>query len=337
MGNPSKTISRQRSRWVGVALLSLLAVLLLVSDRGAQWGLQLRHYMTSHSGFFGQGVHLRIEGMPSMPLFVDPSDRVVSRSMERDGFWERTETEWFLRSLRPGDVVVDVGANIGYYTLLAAQKVGESGKVFAFEPDPSNFSLLQDNVKLNGFSNVVLERKAVSDAPGVLRLYTSESNTGDHRIFNPEGEERSFEEVPAVTLDGYFEGREESVDFVKIDTQGAEGKILAGMPRLVGRSPDLVIAVEFSPEHLAGIGSEARDVTGPLVSWQMDLFELGPGGRYLVPVRPVEAEDLLRRFPREGFGFTNILAVRQRPELIRELAGSLRPGAGTRVGSGDVR
>lgn len=305
---------------MGVALISLLAVLLLVSDWGAQLGLQLRHRMASSFGIFGRGTHLRVEGVPTMPLFLDPANPTVSTPLERDGFWERTETEWFLRSIRPGDIVVDIGANIGYYTLLAAQRVGDTGRVYAFEPDPSNFALLERNVGLNGFTNVVLEQKAVSDAPGVLRLYFSHSNSGDHRIFQPEGEDRAFEEVPAVTLDGYFEGREESVDFVKVDTQGAEGKILAGMSGLVERSPDLVMAVEFSPRHLAGIGSEPTEVTGPLVSWQMELFELGPGGRSLVALRSVRAEDLLRRFPGEGLGFTNVLAVRQRPELIRGLA-----------------
>ena len=84
--------------------------------------------------------------------------------------WEETETHWFVQSIRPGDVVVDLGANVGYYTILRGKLVGEIGRVYAFEPDPVGFEILRRNVRLNGLHNVVLEQKAVSSKPGLIHL-----------------------------------------------------------------------------------------------------------------------------------------------------------------------
>ncbi len=87
-------------------------------------------------------------------LHFDPKDRVMSHYLLEDRAWEPVETEALRQELRRGDVVVDVGANIGYYTILASRLVGEGGKVYAFEPEPDNFAMLQKNLKANGCTNV---------------------------------------------------------------------------------------------------------------------------------------------------------------------------------------
>ena len=87
--------------------------------------------------------------------------------------YEPFETELLLSQLGPGNVVLDLGGNIGYYTLLFARRVGPSGKVFAFEPDPDNFALLQENIESNGYENVVLVPKAAADRAGPARLYAA--------------------------------------------------------------------------------------------------------------------------------------------------------------------
>ena len=86
-------------------------------------------------------------------MFLDPQDSLL---LSINGIYEEFETELVSKEISKNDVVVDIGANIGYYTLIFAKLVGENGKVFAFEPDPSNFALLKKNVELNGFRNVVL-------------------------------------------------------------------------------------------------------------------------------------------------------------------------------------
>lgn len=87
--------------------------------------------------------------------------------------------------LRPGDVAVDVGAHIGYFTLIMSKLVGENGSVFAFEPEPLNFALLSKNVAANNIKNAFLLRKALSEKSGRINLYISDFNTGDHRVYNP--------------------------------------------------------------------------------------------------------------------------------------------------------
>ena len=121
-----------------------------------------------------------------------------------------------LRSyVKPGEVVIDIGANVGYYTLIAARLVGETGRVYAFEPDPTNFAILDKNVRLNGFRNVVLEQKAVSNEPGSIELFLHEGAAGDHRIYQF-FQDQGAVEVEAVALDDYFEDVNGKIDFEKL-------------------------------------------------------------------------------------------------------------------------
>ena len=99
------------------------------------------------------------------------------------GVHDPTETALVRKEIKRGDVVLDVGANVGYYTLIFAECVGETGKVFAFEPDPTNFALLKKNIEANGVKNVVLVQKAVSDTTGITRLHLSEERQMGHRIY----------------------------------------------------------------------------------------------------------------------------------------------------------
>ena len=151
-----------------------------------------------------------------------------------------------VNEVRPGDVALDLGAHIGYYTLSLARLVGPSGKGLAFEPAPSNFALLKRNVELNGYANVELVNAAVSDRPGQLRLYRSADNAGDHRL-HVASEDRASVEADVGTADDVFRGRRGGVDFVKMDVQGGEGAALEGMIDALARSPRVKILMEFWP------------------------------------------------------------------------------------------
>jgi FkbM family methyltransferase len=96
---------------------------------------------------------------------------------------ERFEMDLWSDSLRPGMVVADVGANLGLYTLLAAERVGPAGRVHSFEPDPQNAALLRRNVAANVYNNVVLHEAAVADRQGVVALHRCPEHHGDHRIY----------------------------------------------------------------------------------------------------------------------------------------------------------
>ncbi len=193
--------------------------------------------------------------MPGLKVYLDPTDNVMTPTILVIGNWETAETAWFLRTVKPGDTIVDAGANFGYYTLIGSRLVGDKGKVYAFEPEPTNFELLQKNVRLNGLTNVVLEQKALSNRKGTLKLFIADQNKGDHRIYQPEGESRRSIDVEAVRLDEYFKDHKRGIDFLKSDTQGAEGVILEGMTGLLeGRADGPTIFMEFGRTDSRGWG-----------------------------------------------------------------------------------
>lgn len=153
----------------------------------------------------------------------------------------------------PGWVTVDIGANIGYFTLLLAKLVGPRGRVIVFEPLPENFDVLRENVDLNGYRNVILEPKAVLDTPGSARLYRQREHllTGTASVVQGQGVGLR---VPAVSLDAYLDAIGERVNFVKIDVEGAEAAVLNGMRRtLTEDRPGVLVELhdDLSPDHPA--------------------------------------------------------------------------------------
>ena len=128
------------------------------------------------------------------------------------------ETSLLLRFLPPGDVFVDVGANIGYFSVLAASVVGEQGAVFGFEPDPNNYRLLCANAELNGFAgNIVAVEAALPDTAGEGRLFPSEDNLGDHQVYVGD-EDRNSEPIVLQLGSDYLAGRIEQLDLLTIYT-----------------------------------------------------------------------------------------------------------------------
>jgi FkbM family methyltransferase len=142
--------------------------------------------------------------------------------------------------------VIDLGANIGYYSLLAAAHVGPAGSVAAFEPDLANGALLARSVAANGFGNVTLFPCAAADAAAALDLLLDDSNGRLVRVGTP-GSRR----VQAVALDQLL-GPAQPVDLIKMDIEGAEGLALAGMQQIIAASRPTIIS-EFSPPALQAV------------------------------------------------------------------------------------
>jgi FkbM family methyltransferase len=152
------------------------------------------------------------------------------------------------REVRPGSLALDIGANIGYFTLLLAKQVGAEGKVIAFEPLPEVFDVLKENVATNGYRNVVLESKAVTDDTGCVRLSQTRAEplSSVESIISGSGIT-----VPAVALDDYFPGRGDRVDFIKMDIEGAELLALKGMQEILQRDRP-VLVVELHGFNITG-------------------------------------------------------------------------------------
>ncbi len=236
----------------------------------------------------------------------DPStDRWISGLLARGLPYEPFETELLLQHIDPGDVVLDLGANIGYYTLLFARRVGPTGKVFAFEPDPDNFALLRENVQRNGYQNVVLVQKAASDRADVAQLYRSADNQGDHRLYDS-GTPRSAVEVETIPLDKLFADYTGRIDLIKMDVQGAEAAALEGMAELLRRLVGVKLATEFWPLGLRRAGASAERYLGLLTELGYRLYHINEARRAVIPI---EADRLLRELPEEEDAFTNLLCL----------------------------
>jgi FkbM family methyltransferase len=189
------------------------------------------------------------------PLFIDASDEVIRPAIAEHGVWEPGETALLLGWLAPGMTFVDIGAHVGYYTVLAARRVSPGGLVFAFEPSPRNYELLLANVWRNELTNVVCFPWAVSDHMGFLDLFLDERNTGDNRLF--QGDRGPGVRVRAVALDTLPSIRP-PIDVVKIDVQGAEEAVIEGMKHLLSRSPNARITLEYWPFGLRALGRDER-------------------------------------------------------------------------------
>jgi FkbM family methyltransferase len=206
-------------------------------------------------------IDLRIPGLPRpLQLYVHGAqDRFVSQRLREEGIWEPFETSLVLSLLRAGDVFVDVGANIGYFSVLAASVVGAQGAVFAFEPEPDNCRLLRANAEFNGLDHcITVIEAALSDAAGQGQLFLSADNLGDHQVYAGD-EQRSS--VPISLLDGgkYLAGRLQRIDLLKVDTQGSEYQVMAGLvPLLTGLAQPARIIIELTPHSLRQAGASGR-------------------------------------------------------------------------------
>jgi FkbM family methyltransferase len=172
----------------------------------------------------------------------------IQKELYYFGTYEPVEQAFFIRYLKTGMTVVDIGAHIGLYTLLAAKRIGQEGKVIAFEPVPGNFQRLKRNIELNGWKNVVLEQYALSQIDGEATILLPDyANSGVPSIgtFQNHGEWREALRVRTSTLDSYVAAHSISrVDLVKMDIQGAEIWALQGMQQVLsareGCSPDVL-------------------------------------------------------------------------------------------------
>jgi FkbM family methyltransferase len=162
------------------------------------------------------------------------------------GIWEPHITSWIHSCLRPGDIFIDVGANIGYYSLLASRLVGAHGSVVAIEASPKTFLELQTNLTLNRIDNVRAVNVAASDFRGTLKVFRGhEYNTGLTTVFDREGFALECE-VAAVPLSEIVQPKEmKRARVVKIDVEGAESSVIAGMgPIVTAGRPDLEIMTQ---------------------------------------------------------------------------------------------
>ncbi|MEV7146311.1 FkbM family methyltransferase [Streptomyces sp. NPDC093084] len=210
---------------------------------------------------------------------VDTQD-LIQRYLYLFGVWEPHMTHWLRGRLAPGDCFVDVGANIGVFSVLASGLVGERGRVVAVEASPVFHRRLEQQSALNGCRNIRAVNAAVSDVRRTLTfVLASSANMGANSIVPWDGPAESSFDIEAVPLPELLLPREiATARVVKIDVEGAEGAVVRGLAPLLERlRPDAEITVEVTPDRMARLGDSAEDLLRTMTDAGYHVYRLANG------------------------------------------------------------
>ncbi|CAN1507195.1 fkbM_fam, methyltransferase, FkbM family [Caulobacteraceae bacterium] len=211
-----------------------------------------------------------------MSVHENKVDKYISECIRLYGIWEPVETDYLLDHLKVGATYIDIGANIGYYSVLAGYMVGDQGRVYSFEPDIENFRLLSENIKLNGLNNVVAINAAVSDKPGIAHLARSQDNLGDHRIW---GGTNTDPVAEIVTLDPKMFNAD---TMVKIDVQGWEAKVFQGNSQVLFKAERIIF--ELSPRWIQHNGDNPAELVKFISSHGYKFKKFDEQAKAVVPI-----------------------------------------------------
>lgn len=219
-----------------------------------------------------------IQNVQGSKMFLDSRDNGLCRELFiHNGLREPECTRIFQSELREGMVVVDIGANIGYYLLMEALRVGSGGRVYGIEPAPRNFALLEKNVALNAHpAPVELVQLAIADKSGTAPLYMS-AHWNRNSLHNMQGIQRSHMvgkvEVAVSTLDEFMQGKR-LPDMVRMDVEGFEIQILRGMKSILSGDHPMKLYIEVHPTLIAEAGESVEGMLTDLASYGFSISYL---------------------------------------------------------------
>ena len=236
-----------------------------------------RNYVRHARGGFGKGwlagryLNPALRDAPRQRLVTSRAgDRyaldtrdLIQRYLYLFGVWEPHMSHWLESRLRPGDVLVDVGANIGVFSVLGSRLVGSAGRVVAIEASPAFHRRVLQHAELNQCDNIRAVNVAVSDERKKLTfVLASSNNMGANSIVPYDGPAESTFEIEALPLAEVLEPDEVArARVIKIDVEGAEGSVVRGLaPLLAELRPDVEIAVEITPDRMAQLGDSADEL-----------------------------------------------------------------------------
>lgn len=237
------------------------------------------------------------------------ADQYISKELIRDQIWEPFETEVFRRLCQQGDCILDIGANIGWYSIIASKLIGQNGAVIAYEPDPLNYKLLKKNTSLSKASNIRVKNIAIGDDVKTTKLFLSDTNLGDHRLFDADKERDSID-VSVLTLDSLFKESRRLPDIVKSDTQGSEGLIFKGANYLLTNGWRPIWLIEFWPFGLVNSDQDPMGLWETLSGLGYIMYEVSEANPKLVHLDKSRVTKRLNTdISAESTGFINILAL----------------------------
>ena len=219
------------------------------------------------------------------------------------GYYESKELDIFIDACKRAETIVDVGANIGLYSIIASKNIKKGGKIHSFEPVKENLDILYRNIELNSSKNVTVQEKAVGKTSGKLTIYLSPRNIGTHSAAKSHALGSESIEVPMTNVDSYVKKNKLTVDILKIDIEGYDGYAIMGAEKTIRKdSPTLFL--EYGPSELIKCDINPSEL----------LDFLGDAYKYIILVKEVRGDittistDELKQWPdqrMENLIFTN--------------------------------
>lgn len=230
-------------------------------------------------------------------LGLDQSDPVASGAIALH-VYERYETELFRSKIKKGMVIVDIGANLGYYSAIASKHTGENGLVIAFEPEPNFFKLLSRNINRNKLENVKLFEMAIADKTAEADLFLSDENKGHNSLIRSD-ELKTSARVKTTTLDEFLSSQKiTKTDIIKMDIEGAEILAIEGMKNTLTKHKPLLF-LEFSPHSIMKLNRNPLDFLSALRSIGYSIFEIDKTRQHLNNV--ADFQKFITSIPKEKY------------------------------------
>lgn len=192
-------------------------------------------------------------------MYLDSNDYIMAPQLFSTGYWEKYETQLFKQYVKEGMTVVDIGANIGYYSLIASKIVSDKGKVYCFEPMPNTYQILVNNIAINHDKNVYAFNKAVTDREDIARLHL-DSRTPASNSLSDNGK---YIDVETTTIDKVIGNNK--VDIIKMDIEGSEMLAYKGMVDTIKNNRNLVMFTEVCDKKLITTGSSMQEYVSELL------------------------------------------------------------------------
>ena len=236
-------------------------------------------------------------------------DSYLSEDIYKNKF-ELDEAQFISDFLKEGDIFIDIGANIGLYTLMAAQKVGNQGKVYSFEPTGTTYKRLLENIEINRFNNIIPVNKALSDKNGRFEMNVSCDGFDGWNSFTKitRGSKSRTETVEATQVDSFFNDDKiwDRISLIKIDVEGWEKFVMLGGDEHFKRAKSPVLIVEFVDQNIINAGYTCQELYQILVSCGYTL--------YSIKDRILEKEHV-----KENYVYSNLVAAKNLEEIRKRL------------------
>ncbi len=201
-------------------------------------------------------------------LFVSSKDAGLGMFLRTKGVFEPLQTKAFLKTVKKGMIVFDIGANVGYYTIVASKLVGKTGKVYAFEPDPRSRILLEKNIKENNCRNVFVVKEALAAKNGRATLLQDSANPGESSLTSSTTKAQNTMVIATITLDQFVQKNNiEYIDLIKMDIEGGEVAALQGATKTLGAFRNTTLFIECNTQALQKAKTSTHELVKTLQSF----------------------------------------------------------------------